>query len=278
MAHIKFVFPVERVGQSDEIIALLQDFPFSGFHEEEAELTAYMEERLFEQDLYEKLFYEKSIKYCISVVEDKNWNEVWESDFEPVGVFREGESSLFAWIRASFHQPHPDARFDLLITPKMSFGTGHHATTFQMMELMSGLDFQGKQVIDFGTGTGLLAILAEKMGASNILAIDNDDWSINNTLENIAANQCHNIDIVKAEECISAPSPASIVLANINLNVILDNLSKIVNSAAPEAIILFSGILSQDLDIISPAIEKSGLQIQKIASRNNWLIIEAKKY
>ena len=121
--------------------------------------------------------------YKYSIIEDKNWNEEWESQLQPVTI------NNFAGIRASFHEPLKNVEHEIIITPKMSFGTGHHATTFLMVEQMEKINFKNKTVLDFGTGTGILAILAEKLGAASVLAIDYDEWSINNALENIEANQ-----------------------------------------------------------------------------------------
>lgn len=140
------------------------------------------------------IFKQHSLTYTKSVIKEENWNAVWESNFEPVRV---GD---FVGIRANFH-PHfePKVAFEIEITPKMSFGTGHHATTFTVIELMESMDFKGKLVYDFGTGTGILAILAEKLGASSILAVDNDDWCIENSIENVQNNGCQLIRIEKVE-------------------------------------------------------------------------------
>ena len=156
----------------------------------------------------------------------------------------------------------------------MSFGTGHHATTFQVIELMSEINFNGKKVIDFGTGTGILSILAEKMGADNVLAIDNDDWSIRNTEENILANDCKRISLLKAE-AIPADENAEIILANINLNVILTNLENLRKISGNGTIILFSGILKEDTDIILPALEAAGINTDNVIEKSNWLAIQS---
>jgi ribosomal protein L11 methyltransferase len=157
----------------------------------------------------------------------------------------------------------------------MSFGTGHHATTYLMAEQMSQLDLEDKRVIDFGTGTGVLAILAEKLGAANIIAIDNDDWSINNARENITANDCRRISLVKAETIVT-DKKAAVILANINLNIIVDNLSEIKNAADTGATILFSGIMAHDESIILAALKEVNIKVQEIFNKNGWLAILAK--
>ena len=204
--------------------------------------------------------------YTFSKVEQQNWNAQWEQSFEPVQV------DDFAVIRASFHAPVAGVKHDIIITPKMSFGTGHHATTFLMIQEMSALNFTGKTVIDFGTGTGVLAILAEKLGATTLLGIDNDDWSINNAKENIAANDCLRITLKKADE-MTADNKADIILANINLNVIIANIVLIKNACLPNADILLSGLLKEDEAQMSEVLTKNGFQIQKIIHKNNWIAI-----
>ena len=129
-------------------------------------------------------------------IPDQNWNQVWENNYEPVQV------GNFAGIRAQFHQPLAGVKFELLITPKMSFGTGHHATTYMMLDWMREFDFTGKTVLDMGTGTGVLAIMAEKLGASRIIAIDIDDWSIENAKENIEVNGCRRIQLLQSDKLI----------------------------------------------------------------------------
>ncbi|MEO7048333.1 MAG: 50S ribosomal protein L11 methyltransferase, partial [Ferruginibacter sp.] len=179
----------------------------------------------------------------------------------------------FAEIRASFHKRSENVKYDIEVTPKMSFGTGHHATTYLMMETMSHLSFKNKIVLDFGTGTGVLAILAEKMGAEKIIAIDNDDWSINNATENFNANGCTKIELQKADTIPDAVK-ADILLANINLNIITANLSKIVNACNNAGIILFSGIMVKDKQIILDALNSVGITIINCYERQNWIAIE----
>ncbi len=126
------------------------------------------------------------LSFSKTIIEETNWNQVWESNFDPVIV------DDFVAVRAHFHEPIKNVQHEIVITPKMSFGTGHHATTYMMMQQMRELDFAGKNVFDFGTGTGVLAILAEKLGAQKVIAIDNDDWSIENADENVKRNNCTN--------------------------------------------------------------------------------------
>ena len=273
MEYIEIIFEISSSIQSEIIVALMEDLKFEGFEEGDSQLKGYLKKDFFDQNLFENIVEQNGIKYYISIIKEKNWNEIWESGFSPVNILYPESDQVFAHIRAFFHEPFPNATYDLLITPKMSFGTGHHATTFQMMQQMSLMDFSKKNVIDFGSGTGLLSILAEKMGASSVFAIDNDIWSINNSKENLIANKCNKIEIVQAEKCISAKKKADVVLANINLNVIIANLDNIIDSCQPQAVILFSGILADDEALISYELTRKSIHINRIEKLNNWLVL-----
>jgi ribosomal protein L11 methyltransferase len=178
----------------------------------------------------------------------------------------------FVAIRADFHEPVRGVEHEIIVTPKMSFGTGHHATTYMMIQQMRQIDFTGKRVFDFGTGTGILAILAEKMGAKKIVAVDNDDWSIENAGENIQRNNCSLIELRKANDP-GMDSSFDIILANINKNVILENFPTIINQLAEGGVLLLSGLLKEDeYDIFRKSIEYS-LQLIQTTVRDNWLAL-----
>ena len=167
--------------------------------------------------------------------------------------------------------------YEIIITPKMSFGTGHHATTYLMMQQMQLLNFTNKTVFDFGTGTGVLAILAEKLGAASIFAIDNDEWSITNTIENIEQNNCQRISVAQMET-IPTGKKYDIILANINLNVITANLCSLAEIAHAGADILFSGFLKENEKLIKAAIESAGFQCIATAQKGDWIAIRAKRF
>ncbi len=253
---------------SSILTALLMDSGFEGIEEREDETIASIPSQLFNAEDVKEIFDKYNVSYLLNTIEQQNWNAVWERSFEPVII------NNFAGIRASFHQPVKGVEHDIIITPKMSFGTGHHATTFLMAQQMKELDFKNKSVIDFGTGTGVLAILAEKLGAQNILAIDNDEWSIDNAKENIEANKCSKIKLVLNNEMI-ASKKVSIILANINLNVIVKNIEKIKQACLPETYILLSGLLVQDTEQISELLTAYEFHIIKINDKNNWITILA---
>jgi ribosomal protein L11 methyltransferase len=255
-------------GQESEIlIAQLNEIGFSGFEEGENLLTAFIEEEKFDEDGLKQVMSTQSLSYIKNIVEQKNWNEEWEKNFDPVIV------DDFVAIRAEFHQPIKNTEHEIIITPKMSFGTGHHATTYIMIQQMHKIDFSNKTVFDFGTGTGVLAILAEKLGAKNIIAIDNDDWSINNAKENVEQNNCRNIQVYLSDVPHSIYK-CDVVLANINKNVIIENLQALKNLLSKNGQLLVSGLLVEDEnDIISEAI-KQGLKFINTIGRGKWISIK----
>ncbi len=267
-SYIQVSIAVKDNQQSDILIALLADFGFEGFEERPDELMAFIKEELFLEDELKAITAGMNLEYSIVTVQQQNWNAAWESSFQPVTV------GNFAIVRAAFHQPTEAFKHDIIITPKMSFGTGHHATTYMMIQQMEGIDFTGKTVLDFGTGTAVLAILSEKMGAASVVAIDNDDWSIDNAKENIIANGCNKITLVKAET-IGTEDKYDIILANINLNVILANMQAIDSVSNAGGQVLLSGFLKEDEEKITRSLSGSNLSHTFTTEKNNWLTIRA---
>jgi ribosomal protein L11 methyltransferase len=210
------------------------------------------------EDELNNIFSLHNLKYSKSIIKEENWNAVWESNFEPVRV---GD---FVGIRANFHPSFdPKVQYEIQITPKMSFGTGHHATTFTVMQLMENLDFRGKSVYDFGTGTGILAILAEMLGASEVLAVDNDPWCIENSEENLQANGSSKITIQLVDAAFQ-PRDFDIIIANVNRHIIEANLEALTQVSNSNSTLILSGLLIEDqYDIIS------------LAHKNNWQFIQS---
>jgi ribosomal protein L11 methyltransferase len=256
--------------QCDILIAELSTVGFTGFEEMEDSLKAYIPaESFFEEDIKE-ICLSLNCSYHKEMIAETNWNALWESNFSPVIV------DDFAGIRAHFHPPIANVHHEILITPKMSFGTGHHATTHLMIQQMRQLFFTGKQVFDFGTGTGVLAILAEKLGADNVLAIDNDDWSIDNTNENVEKNNCKRIIIQKANDAHTGQL-FHIILANINKNVLLDNMTALNQQLLADGQLLISGLLIEDEEALKKAAEDEGLHFQQTWQRNGWICMQFSK-
>jgi ribosomal protein L11 methyltransferase len=254
----------------DLMIAELADLGFDGFEETETGLLSYIALAGFDGELtsgLEELVNRYGLTYTSNAIDKQNWNALWESNFEPVLV------DDFVGVRANFHDSfNGGVEHDIIITPKMSFGTGHHGTTYSVMQLMRGIDFANKSVFDFGTGTGLLAILAHKLGAVDILAVDNDDWCIENASENIVVNNTQSIEIHKVDNA-KLNKKFNIIIANINKNIILDNLAFLAEATVPGGVVLLSGLLVEDEPEIESACAALGWKHQETRTRNNWIAL-----
>ena len=254
----------------DMMIAELADLGFDGFEETETGLFSYIDSAKVDAKVtagLADLAAQHGASYTSNAIDKQNWNALWESNFEPVLV------DDFVGVRANFHAPFNDqVEHDIIITPKMSFGTGHHGTTFSVMQLMRGIDFKGQSVFDFGTGTGLLAILAHKLGASYVLGVDNDDWCIENASENIAVNNTQTIEIQKVNDA-KLNKKFNIIIANINKNIILDNLAFLADATVPGGVVLLSGLLVEDEAEIEAACAVLGWKHQETRTRNNWIAL-----
>ncbi len=264
--YIQIQFETLSAGQSDVLIAQLNEIGFTGFEEDENLLKAYIPEENFDRSLLLKHLEPNEISFFESLIAETNWNRAWESNFDPVIVHD------FVAIRADFHQPITGVSHEIIITPKMSFGTGHHATTYMMIEQMRLLDFNGKSVFDFGTGTGILSILAARLGADKIIAVDNDPLSIENAKENFANNNCNSIDI-RLFDSANIHGEFDVILANINKNVILDNMAHFERLLSEKGSLFVSGILPGDKRQILETARQGGLQLNSEEQRHNWLFL-----
>ncbi|SFW60401.1 50S ribosomal protein L11 methyltransferase [Chitinophaga sancti] len=253
----------------DILIAELSEKGFDGFEEQGATLVAYIPEKNFNEGAVNALTSQYGVNYTRDTVEQQNWNAVWESNFQPVLV------DNFCGIRASFHESfNPAPLHEIVITPKMSFGTGHHATTASMIKLMQGIEFRGRKVFDFGTGTGILAILAAKMGAAVIDAIDIDTWSVENTKENIENNGALAVKVWQSDTLKNIRNTYHIVLANINRNILLEFMADMRRLLERDGILLLSGILKEDEPAILEAARQNGLVLDTLLDKDNWLAMK----
>ncbi len=256
--------PDQRI--REELIGLLSLFNFDGFEEKDDQLLCFFSGGKIDEEELKRIINYKGLSYSKSVIFPQNWNAIWENSFAPVVV------NNFCCVRADFHQPAAKTQYEIVITPKMSFGTGHHATTYLMIEQMAKMDFKGKRVADFGTGTGILAILAEKLGSSYVWAIDNDDWSIENAKENVQKNNCEEISIEKGDS-FSCKQEFDIILANINKNVILNNLDGLVFGLHKGGRILLSGLLEEDEQEVLSLVKQLNLIHITTVERDKWISI-----
>lgn len=249
------------------MIAEMGSVGFEGFEETSSGFKAYIPKNEYREKSFKQIavFSQDglSIDWNTSDIAPENWNSAWEQNFTPTRI---GDRCV---IRADFHLPEK-AEFELIITPKMSFGTGHHETTQLMVLLLLEIDCHQKSIVDMGTGTGVLAILSEKKGATNILAIDNDPWCIENTLENIATNQCKNIR-TKLTDQLSETLLFDSVLANINRNILLEQMDAYAKALKPEGNLLLSGFYVEDLGIIRSKCESLGFRFIRNFEKNNWV-------
>ncbi|MFP5041911.1 50S ribosomal protein L11 methyltransferase [Parasediminibacterium sp. JCM 36343] len=267
MQHIEITINTGDAILKDVLVGELSEIGFDGFEEVEDGLKAFATESSFDEIELQLITNRHGVAYTKAAIPEQNWNALWESNFEPITV------DDFVGVRAGFHDTIPGVEHEIVITPKMSFGTGHHATTFMMMQLMHGIDFKNQSVFDFGSGTGILAILAEKLGANNILAVDYDDWCIENATENVLANNCSAITILKADNA-NLGRAFDIVLANINKNIILDNMEALAKSAVRNGKILLSGLLETDeADILAAAALQGWSHLQTV-KKNNWIAMQ----
>lgn len=295
-SYIQIAFNFNSQDQFELLVAQLADLGFDGFNEEEAatginngvgmssvlgattglgagagQCKTFISSTDFEAKGIEKeleiIFKQYNLTYLKSIVKEENWNAIWESNFEPVRV---GD---FVGIRAHFHPIfEPAVQYEIKITPKMSFGTGHHATTFSVMQMMEHLSFTGKSVYDFGTGTGVLAILAEKLGAVNVLAVDNDDWCIDNSKENILNNDSKVILIKKVDSAYQ-DRQFDIILANVNRHIIEANMQELTHVAHSGSELILSGLLMEDQEDMILLAAKHGWNFVKSQPLNGWVSI-----
>ena len=262
---------IEIITSNEEIqeilISQLSEEGYDGFEQFDNKLIAIIKEDDFNEVLLKEIIEPFNVSFNKKIIPQQNWNAVWESNFQPVIV------ENFVGIRAHFHSTIQNVQHEIIITPKMSFGTGHHATTYMMMQLMQTIDFNNKSVFDFGTGTGILAILAEKLKANSVLAVDYDDWCIENALENISNNNCKNISIEK-KDTAEVNDVFDIVIANINKNIIQDNFEDLHLTSKKGSTILLSGLLVEDEnDIIQLSQQKNWVH-QKTINKNGWIAMQ----
>lgn len=271
MNYLEFKFVIEPPQPASEIlIAELGMAGFESFVENEDGITAYIPKEEYEAETMTGIHILQSNEFDISFtqteIEQVNWNVEWEKNFHPIIVNEK------CGVRAPFH-PKPDVTYDIVIEPKMSFGTGHHATTHMMIEFLLEHDLEGKKVLDMGCGTGVLAIVAEKRGASQIDAIDIDNWCFQNTQENVERNECLKVEAFEGGAELLKDRQYDVIIANINRNILLEDMQEYDNSLNKGGELYLSGFYSKDIPVIREACEKQGLEYNDYKEREEWVAL-----
>ena len=273
--YLGYHFKVEPKELGSEIlIAELGELPFESFIESEFGIVAYIQKQLWTEHMLEDLHILNSpefvVSYKVEEIEQVNWNEEWEKNFEPIDV--DGNCH----VRAPFH-PKTDAEFDIVIEPKMSFGTGHHETTHMMIQHLLDMNVEGMKTLDMGCGTAILAILAEMKGAQPIDAIDIDNWCYLNSIENAERNNCHQITVYEGDAELLKGKQYDLIIANINRNILLNDMQHYVDCLNPKGTLLLSGFYEEDIPVIDASCTEKGLTYIKKLQRNNWVSLKYEK-
>jgi ribosomal protein L11 methyltransferase len=266
--YLGYHFKVEPKELGSEIlVAELGEKPFESFIETELGLVAYIQKDFWTADILDDLYALQSpefvISYHIEEIEPVNWNEEWEKNFEPIEV------DGLCCVRAPFH-PKTTALYDIVIEPKMSFGTGHHETTHMMIQHLLQTDLAGKKTLDMGCGTAILAILAAKKGAKPIDAIDIDNWCYLNSMENVARNNCDFIEVYEGDATMLAGRKYEVIIANINRNILLHDMEIYQACLTQNGILFLSGFYTEDIAALVASCAKYGLALETKLEKNNW--------
>ena len=256
---------------SDILIAQLGEVGFESFVENEEGIQAYIQKEDWYGDILATVQIlgdpRITVAYELREIEQENWNETWERNFNPIEV--DGQCV----VRAPFHKS-ADVPFDIVIEPKMSFGTGHHETTHMMLQFILDTDFEGKSVLDMGSGTGVLAILASMRGADLVTAIDIDNWCYLNAVENVERNGRSNITVLEGDSGLLDGKEYDVVLANINRNVLLGDIPVYGRCLSEKGTLILSGFYTEDIPLISEKCSEVGLKLEKSLEKNNWVAVK----
>ncbi len=274
MNYIQYTFTVNPAEPgTDILIALLADIGFESFNQTDTGVEAYIQSDIDNESAVKELSFDDfSFQYQRVEIPKTNWNEEWEKNFNPVFV------DDLVCIRAHFHDKPNNSKHDIVITPKMSFGTGHHDTTWLMSKTMFSLNFNNTSVLDMGCGTGILAILARQLGANQVLGIDIDEWSIENSIENAEVNNCSEIIFKKGDASILPSDPSfDTILANINKNILKQDLPAYFKCLKNDGNLLLSGFFTTDVEELKALALSIGFNFIDSYHKNEWAVIKLKK-
>ncbi|WP_296384373.1 50S ribosomal protein L11 methyltransferase [Winogradskyella sp.] len=270
--YIGYTFKIEPLQPGTEIlIAELGYAGFESFVENEEGVIAYIQKEEWNEAILDDIQIlssdEFEMTYTFEDIEQTNWNKEWEKNFNPIVV------DDLVTVRAPFHEK-PDTKYDLIIEPKMSFGTGHHETTHMMIQHILRNDFKGKSVLDMGCGTGVLAILAEKVGATQLDAIDIDNWCYLNSLENVERNTCNNISVYEGDVKLLEGKRYDSIIANINRNILLADISKYSKCLNENGTLFLSGFYKEDIPLIEADCNKHMLKLKETIQKGQWVSLK----
>ncbi len=273
MIYIGYNFIISPVKPGGEIlIAELAEAGFESFVETNNGISAYILKKKWQKailnDIQILVSNEFKISYTFEEIEQVNWNSEWEKNFEPI-IIDEQVS-----IRAPFREKPNHVEYDIVIEPKMSFGTGHHETTHTMVQHILDLDLKNKCILDMGCGTGVLGIFTEKKGASFIDAIDIDAWCYKNSIENIKRNNCHNIKTYQGDATLLKDKTYDVIIANINRNILLNDIKNYTNCLSKGGVLLLSGFYTEDIPAIELETQKYGFKMLNFIEKNNWVSVK----
>jgi ribosomal protein L11 methyltransferase len=279
MKYIEIKLNIEPAEPWKEVFtSLMADAGCDSFMDgdEEGELLCYIPEKDYQEDVFKDLletpqFPEVKLSYSVAPMEDKDWNAAWEANYEPVLI------DGCCYIRAPFHPENPDVDYEIVIEPKMSFGTAHHATTSQMVSYLLETKVRGKSVLDMGAGTGVLAILAYMKGAFPITAIDNDEWAYRNGIENAQQNGCEHLNVLLGDASLLGEEHYDIILANINRNILLQDIPQYVQCMNDGALLFLSGFYEEDLPALRYCCAQNGLKYVDHKVKDKWVATKFKR-
>lgn len=280
MKYLEFTFrsiPCTEIA-NDVLSAVLGEVGFESFVEQADGISAYIQMNLYKEAALKEALADfplpdTKIEYNYQEAEDKDWNEEWEKNFfQPIVI---GDRCV---IHSTFHKDVPHAQYDIVINPQMAFGTGHHETTSLIISELLDSDLQGKSLLDMGCGTSILAILARMRGAAPCTAIDIDEWCVRNSIENIALNNVDDIAVFQGDaSSLEGKGPFDIVIANINRNILLNDMKQYVRCMHPGSELYMSGFYVDDIPVIQAEAERNGLQFLHQREKNRWAAVKLKK-